>query len=103
MAQFGVLVEINCESDFVARSRTLQVLVADAALHNTATKPVRLEEVTEAERANFKSPALYEQKFMKDSASTVGGNRETKIAKPRLYKHHRLSLSDFRSAGRPEL
>lgn len=82
--QLGVLVEVNCESDFVARTEDFQTLVADVALHIAETKPklVRLEEVTEAERANFKAhEALYEQKFSKDASSTIGELVKTKIAK----------------------
>ncbi len=80
----GVLVEVNCESDFVARNEDFQILVADVAAHIAETKPkyVRVEEVTEAERAAFKAhEALYEQKFTKDSTSTVGEIVKTKIAK----------------------
>jgi elongation factor Ts len=81
----GVLVEINCESDFVARTEDFQTLAADIAAHIAETKPrfVRLEEVTEAERANFKAhEALYEQKFAKDGGSnTVGEFVKEKIAK----------------------
>lgn len=43
----GVLVEINCESDFVARSEEFQQLVKDVAMHIAATDPryVRREEI----------------------------------------------------------
>src|SRR5436853_1434817 len=53
--KLGVLVEVNCESDFVARTEDFQTLVSDIAKHIVATKPkhVRIEDVTEAERANF--------------------------------------------------
>jgi elongation factor Ts len=83
-SKLGVLVEVNCESDFVARTEDFQTLAADIAAHIAETKPkyVRVEEVTEAERANFKQhEALYEQKFMKDQNTTVGDLVRTKIAK----------------------
>ena len=82
--KLGVLVEVNCESDFVARTEDFQALTADVAAHIAETKPkvVRLEEVTEAERANFKEhQALYEQRFAKDQNTTVGDLVKTKIAK----------------------
>lgn len=43
----GVLVEINCESDFVARGEEFQQLVKDVAMHIAATDPryARREEV----------------------------------------------------------
>ena len=80
----GALVEVNCESDFVARTEDFQALTADVAAHIAETKPkfVRLEEVTEAERANFKIiRRLYEQKFTKDQSTTIGELVKTKIAK----------------------
>ncbi|MFL6417412.1 MAG: translation elongation factor Ts [Bryobacteraceae bacterium] len=83
-AKLGVLVEINCESDFVARTEDFQTLVSDIAGHIAATKPkyVRVEDVTEAERANFKEhEALYEQKFAGEHGGTVGDLVKTKIAK----------------------
>lgn len=82
--KLGVLVEVNCESDFVARTEDFQALTADVAAHIAETKPkvVRLEEVTEAERANFREhQALYEQRFAKDQNTTVGELVKTKIAK----------------------
>jgi elongation factor Ts len=81
--KLGVLVEVNCESDFVARTDEFQTLAADIAAHIAATKPknVRLDDVTESERANIKAhETLYEQKFGKDG-STVGEMVKTKIAK----------------------
>jgi elongation factor Ts len=80
----GVLVEVNCESDFVARTEDFQTLTADVATHIAETKPkaVRLEEVTEAERANFKQhEALYEQKLSRDQNTTVAELVKSKIAK----------------------
>lgn len=82
--RLGVLVEVNCESDFVARTEDFQALVADVAAHIAEAKPkyVRPEVLTEAERANFKAhEALYEQKFNGDSNTTVGELVKTKIAK----------------------
>ena len=47
-AQLGVLVEVNCESDFVARTDDFQELVRDIAMHIAAADPqfVRKEDVT---------------------------------------------------------
>lgn len=49
-AQLGVLVEVNCESDFVARTDDFQELVRDLAMHIAAADPqfVRKEDVSEA-------------------------------------------------------
>src|ERR1022692_1169848 len=47
----GVLVELNCESDFVARTEDFQGLLRDVAMHIAATDPrfVSRNEVTEAD------------------------------------------------------
>lgn len=49
-AQLGVLIEVNCESDFVARTDDFQELVRDLAMHIAAADPqfVRKEDVTPA-------------------------------------------------------
>ena len=46
-SQLGVLVEVNCESDFVARTDDFQDLVRDLAMHIAAADPqyVRREDV----------------------------------------------------------
>jgi elongation factor Ts len=83
-SKLGTLVEINCESDFVARTDDFKTLAADIAAHIAETKPkfVRLEDVTDAERANFKAhEALYEQKFAKNASGTIGEFVREKIAK----------------------
>jgi elongation factor Ts len=60
----GVLVEINCETDFVARTEDFQSLVRDVAMHIAAASPrfVRREEVTpellEREKAIYHEQAL---------------------------------------------
>ncbi len=47
--KIGVLVEVNCESDFVARNADFQNLARDLAMHIAASDPrfVRKEDVTE--------------------------------------------------------
>jgi elongation factor Ts len=66
--QLGVLVEINCESDFVARTDDFQELVHDVAMHIAAADPhfIRKEDVTaevlEKEREIHRARALAEGK-----------------------------------------
>ena len=49
--KIGVLVELNCESDFVARTEDFQELLRDIAMHIAAVDPrfVSREDVTEAD------------------------------------------------------
>jgi elongation factor Ts len=62
--RIGVLVEVNCETDFVARTEPFQELVRDIAMHVAAAEPrfLHREEVTpevlERERVIFREQAL---------------------------------------------
>src|ERR1700682_3437235 len=49
-SQLGVLIEVNCESDFVARTDDFQELVHDLAMQVAAADPqfIRKEDVTQA-------------------------------------------------------
>ncbi len=66
--RIGVLVEVNCESDFVARTEDFQTLVKEVARHMAAADPkwVRREdvpaEVAESEKAIAKAQAQKENK-----------------------------------------
>jgi elongation factor Ts len=67
-AQLGVMIEVNCESDFVARTEDFQALVHDLAMQVAAADPqfLRKEDVTEAalakEREIHRARALAEGK-----------------------------------------
>jgi elongation factor Ts len=58
--KIGVLVEVNCETDFVARNDEFQQLVRDIAMHIAAASPVAVSredvpaEVVERERAVYR-------------------------------------------------
>jgi elongation factor Ts len=62
--RMGVMLEVNCESDFVARTEGFKSLVHDLALHIAFSNPkyIRPEDipadVLEAQRAAFKVEAL---------------------------------------------
>jgi len=57
--RIGVLVEVNCETDFVARTDDFQELVRNLAMHIAATNPLAVsaedlpEDVVEREKAVF--------------------------------------------------
>jgi elongation factor Ts len=62
--RMGVMLEVNCESDFVARTEGFKTLVHDLALHIAFSNPQYIKpedipaEVLDAQRAAFKSEAL---------------------------------------------
>jgi len=78
-AQLGVLVEVNCESDFVARTDDFQELVRDIAMHIAAADPqyVRREDVSaealEKEKEIQKARAINEGKPEKVAEKIVEG------------------------------
>ena len=55
-SKLGVLVEVNCETDFVARTDEFQQLVHDVAMHIAATDPqfIRKEDITKEVLENEK-------------------------------------------------
>lgn len=75
----GVLLEVNCESDFVARGDQFKALVHDIALHIAAAKPEYLskedvpEEVIENEKRILLAQALEEGKPQNIAEKMVEG------------------------------
>jgi elongation factor Ts len=80
--KLGVLVEINCETDFVARTAEFQSLLKDVAKQVAATNPrcVRREEVSadefEREKAIYRQQALESGKPEKVVEMIVQGKME---------------------------
>lgn len=62
--KIGVLVEVNCESDFVARTNDFKELVHDIAMHIAASDPkfIRKEDVTPEDYAREKDIYLAQAK-----------------------------------------
>jgi len=62
--KIGVLVEVNCETDFVARNEEFQTMVKDIAMHIAAARPlfIQREEVPQdfldRERGIFREQAI---------------------------------------------
>ena len=92
--KIGVLVEINCESDFVARTEAFQQLTHDIAMHVAALDPryVRREEVTaamlEKEREIYKAQALATGKPENVVDRIVNGKMEKFYEENCLYEQH---------------
>jgi elongation factor Ts len=58
--KIGVLVEVNCESDFVARTEEFQLLVKDLAMHVAASNPLYLRREDVPEEAIVREKNIYE-------------------------------------------
>jgi elongation factor Ts len=80
--KIGVLVEVNCETDFVAKTDEFKALVRDIAMQIAASKPeyVRREEVSaglvEKEKTILRAQALNEGKPLKIVDKMVEGRIE---------------------------
>jgi elongation factor Ts len=84
-AQLGVMVEVNCESDFVARTEDFQALVKDIAMQIAASDPsfIRREEVTQ--------DALDKEKDIQRARALAEGKPEKmvdKIVEGRMNKYY---------------
>ncbi len=92
--KIGVLVEVNCESDFVARTEAFQQLCHDIAMHIAALDPryVRREEVTpemlEKEREIYRAQALATGKPEAVVEKIVSGKMEKFYEENCLYEQH---------------
>ena len=91
-AQLGVLVEVNCESDFVARTPEFQTLVHDIAMQIAAAEPkfIRKEDVTaedlEQEKEIQRDRALREGKPEKMVDRIVEGRMQKYYEEVCLYE-----------------
>ncbi|HET7150515.1 MAG TPA: translation elongation factor Ts, partial [Candidatus Acidoferrum sp.] len=92
--KIGVLVELNCESDFVARTEAFQQLSHDIAMHIAALDPryVRREEVTpdmlDKEREIYRAQALASGKPEQVVEKIVAGKMEKFYEENCLYEQH---------------
>lgn len=90
--RLGVLVEINCETDFVARNEEFKQFAHDIAMHIAAAAPIYIKEddvpqeelsaMTAAEaKAFLKEKILVNQAYIRDDSVSVGQLLTDLIAK----------------------
>ncbi|MFA5432966.1 MAG: translation elongation factor Ts [Candidatus Paceibacterota bacterium] len=81
--RIGVMLEINCETDFVARGGDFKNLAHEICLQIVAMKPlyVREEEIPEGTVEDKKSICLLDQLWMKDDTKTIQSLINESIAK----------------------
>jgi len=86
----GVMLEVDCESDFVAKNESFTQFTKDLAMHITATSPLYLKkedvpaEVLEHEKSKeefYKNHCLMEQPFVKDLSISVKDYLTSVVAK----------------------
>ena len=69
--RIGALVEVNCESDFVAKTDELKTLAHDLAMQVAATDPTFLSSEGIPEEVEPKEACLLFQPFIRDPERTV--------------------------------
>jgi elongation factor Ts len=84
--KLGALVEVNCETDFVARTDDFKQFCREVAMHVAAAGPqyIKVEDVPASaglDPQERKAVSLLEQPFVKDQGTTVGELLKTLIAK----------------------
>jgi elongation factor Ts len=83
--KIGVMVEVNCETDFVARNPDFQTLVKDLAMHIAASDPrfIRKEDISE-------DVLVSERDIYKEQARATGkaDNVLDKIVEGRMSKYY---------------
>ncbi|MFH1622072.1 MAG: elongation factor Ts [Candidatus Omnitrophota bacterium] len=88
--KIGALVEINCETDFVANNEDFAKLCKDIAMHIVAARPmyfkkedVSKDDIPEKEKPEdfYKRTCLFEQPFIKNDKMTIHEYVSSVIAK----------------------
>ena len=94
-SKIGVLVEINCETDFVARNEEFQELVKDVALQIAAANPsyVKRDQVPPAQVEREKAIYLAQAKELGKPAAAIDKIVHGKLEK--FYQEHCLVEQSF--------
>lgn len=106
--KLGVLVEVNCETDFVARTSEFQELVKDISMQIAAANPLYIQrgdippEVIEKERAIYRTQAMSSGKPEKVLEKIVDGKmekyyQEVCLMDQPFIKDPNISIKDYLS------
>ncbi len=75
----GALLELNCETDFVARTEDFRTLAHDLVMHVAAMAPARVAD--DADQPDAEGEALLAQPWFRDGSQTVEEVIQATIAK----------------------
>lgn len=104
--KIGVMVEVNCETDFVAKTDSFKTLARDIAMHVAAMNPsyVSPEDITEnvmaRERAIYRDQALAEGKPEKILDKIIDGKlkkfyEDVCLVKQKFVKNTDITVEDY--------
>lgn len=98
--RIGAMVEVNCESDFVARTEEFLTLAHDLVLQVAATSPQFLspEDMPPDTQGDPRELCLLQQPFIKDEGKTVADRIKETVARVgeniRIKRFARFQLGD---------
>lgn len=98
--RIGAMVEVNCETDFVARTEDFKALAHDIAMQVAAMNPrfIAESEIPEGEDVNPQESCLLQQPFIKDPGMTIDELIKELIGKLgeniRIRRFSRFSLGE---------
>ncbi|MFC1478349.1 translation elongation factor Ts [Candidatus Margulisiibacteriota bacterium] len=84
--KIGVLVELNCETDFVARNEQFQQLAKDICMHVAASNPLFLDRESVSSELLEKEKEIYKQQAINDGKPEEIAD---KVASGRVDKYYK--------------
>ena len=105
-AKLGVLLEVNCETDFVARTEAFQEFCKDVAMHIAATSPISVKredldkEIVETEKRIFREQSKKSGKPDEIIEKMINGRmnkffQENVLIEQSFVKNPDVSISDL--------
>jgi elongation factor Ts len=100
-SRLGVLVEVNCETDFVARTDDFQQFAKDVAMHIAASQPLAVDreaidpELVEKEKAIFLEQAKNEGKPENIAEKIVQGRVENCLLEQPFVKNPDQTIEEM--------
>ncbi len=98
--RIGAIVEVNCETDFVARTPDFKELAHDLAMQVAAMSPLYVDdsEIPDGDEVDPQQACIMQQPFIKDSSQTVQDLVNEAISKlgenVRVRRFTRFSLGE---------
>ena len=96
----GAIVEVNCETDFVARTTDFKILAHDVAMQVAAMSPLYLDsaDIPDGEDVEPQEACLLQQPFIKDPTRTVQDRLNDEVGRlgenVRVRRFTRFSLGE---------
>ena len=98
--RIGAIVEVNCETDFVARTPDFKELAHDLAMQVAAMSPLYVDdsEIPDGDEVDPQQACIMQQPFIKDSSQTIQDLVNAAISKlgenVRVRRFTRFSLGE---------